>query len=342
MNIYFRADANSTIATGHIMRCSAIAKAFASKGHSVKFILADAEAVPMIEQFSFDYYILNSKWNNMSSETDILCAYIISNPCDLFVVDSYYVNSDYFKKLHSITRLAYIDDLCQEAFDIDYIINYSIYANDMPYTSIYSKSTIKLLGTKYIPLRENFQKLPKHSTKKNVKNLLLLTGGTDPYHFALNFTKAALANALSFDIHIVCGVFNEDLCKLKEIEENQSNIFIHVNVPNIEKIMCTADIAISAGGSTTYELAVCGTPTITYSFADNQIPNVLKWHSLKLMEYSGDVRHNFSFDNLINIILKLSIDYEKRKKCSTLLQDGTINPNGASELVQVLVTTIQQ
>ena len=102
--------------------------------------------------------------------------------------------------------------------------------------------------------------------------------------------------------------------------------------------MCSADIAISAGGSTTYELAVCGTPTITYALADNQLDNVKKWDSRKLMDYSGDIRNNYSYDSLLLMVNDLSIDYDKRKKRSALLQDGTINPNGAYALVQALET----
>lgn len=36
-------------------------------------------------------------------------------------------------------------------------------------------------------------------------------------------------------------------------------------------LMQKADIAISAGGFTLYELCACGTPTITYCMADNQM-----------------------------------------------------------------------
>ncbi|MCR5796546.1 MAG: hypothetical protein K6G63_01315 [Eubacterium sp.] len=35
--------------------------------------------------------------------------------------------------------------------------------------------------------------------------------------------------------------------------------------------MQKCDIAISAAGSTLYELCACGVPTITYTTADNQI-----------------------------------------------------------------------
>ena len=47
---------------------------------------------------------------------------------------------------------------------------------------------------------------------------------------------------------------------------------------DIEQFMMEADVVISAGGSTLYELCAVGVPTISYSIADNQLNNVRKFH----------------------------------------------------------------
>lgn len=336
MIIYFRADANSIIATGHIMRCCAVASEFIKAGHEIKFILADKNPVSIIKDYGFSYHIMNTKWDDMESEIDILSNYIIFNPCNLLFVDSYYVSTKYFKQLKQFTKIAYLDDLCLESYNVDYVINYSIYANDMPYNDIYPAKTIKLLGSKYIPLRSNFYNISSHRINKKIENILLLTGGSDNYHIGLNFIKAAISAPLKAKLNIVCGTFNSDFDELKDFEKSHDSITIYSNVNHIEQLMCDADIAISAGGSTTYELAVCGTPTITYSLADNQFGNVHKWASLGLMDYSGDVRNNYSYENLICMINKLATNYNKREKNSALLQGGIVNPYGAKELVKLL------
>lgn len=340
MTIYFRADANSKIATGHVMRCCAIASEFSKAGHKVKFILADDKSVNIIDRFGFDFHILKTQWNDMSSEITILSDFILENPCNLLFVDSYYATKNYFNSLKHITKLAYLDDLCNEAYNVDYIINYSIYAKDMNYDSFYKSKTVKLLGPDFIPLRSNFYNIPKHQVKTNVDNILLLTGGSDNYHIALNFANMVIDEGMNYDTHIVCGTFNVDLNKLYALVATNHNIHIHLNVANIETLMCAADIAISAGGSTTYELAACGTPTITYSLADNQIKNVKKWDALNLMDYSGDVRYGYSFKELANMIELFAKDFNKRKNRSAIMQSGTINPYGAKLLVQMLETSL--
>ena len=48
--LYVRADMNNIIATGHIMRCLAIADAAADLGEDTTFILADDKAAGFIQE----------------------------------------------------------------------------------------------------------------------------------------------------------------------------------------------------------------------------------------------------------------------------------------------------
>ena len=48
--IYFRTDGNHKIATGHLMRCLAIARACAQKGACVKFIVSDSESLTLLKE----------------------------------------------------------------------------------------------------------------------------------------------------------------------------------------------------------------------------------------------------------------------------------------------------
>ena len=100
--------------------------------------------------------------------------------------------------------------------------------------------------------------------------------------------------------------------------------------------MDKADVCITAGGTTTKELAACGTPSITYSIANNQVGGVIELDKLGLMKYIGDVRKaEFSYDKLIAELLELCSDVERRKKESKLLQK-TIDGKGAIRIVEEL------
>ena len=74
--------------------------------------------------------------------------------------------------------------------------------------------------------------------------------------------------------------------------------------------MKKADIAISAGGTTLYELCACGTPTISYSFADNQLDNVEQFQKDELIDYAGDVRKTNIFENVKKRLNQYTQNYD--------------------------------
>lgn len=61
---------------------------------------------------------------------------------------------------------------------------------------------------------------------------------------------------------------------------------------DIENYMQMADLAISIGGTTLYELCTRGTPTICYIFTDNQMDNAMSFAYDDMMEYVGVLRHS--------------------------------------------------
>ena len=66
--IGFRVDANEHIASGHLMRCIAIAKACIKEGNKCIFFLAEEKMTERLKENQIPYYILNSKWNDMETE----------------------------------------------------------------------------------------------------------------------------------------------------------------------------------------------------------------------------------------------------------------------------------
>ena len=100
--------------------------------------------------------------------------------------------------------------------------------------------------------------------------------------------------------------------------------------------MKKAESAISAGGTTLYELCACGTPTISYSFADNQIDNVEQFQKDELIDYAGDVRKTNIFENVKKLLNHYTQNYDLRKGRSRKMQQ-LIDGNGASRIVGELI-----
>lgn len=339
--IFFRADANERIATGHVMRCAAIAKELIEKGQEVCFLVADQVSGKVVENQGLPVIVLDKQWDDLHQEIPLMCELLKRHRPDWLMIDTYYVTPAYVRELHKWTRIAYIDDLKQFHFECDLLINYAVYASDMNYEEAYLNTKL-LLGCKYAPLRNVFRSLPVHAIREDVQDILLLTGGSDTYHVALNFANEVVKQQkkwMNVTFHIVCGRFNMDISELEEIARQWDHIKIYPFVEHIETLMQKADIAISAGGSTLYELCACGTPTITYCMADNQLRNVEKFAQLGLMEYSGDVRQDFLYDRLHDKLCDLAKDKCARFRCSDRMirmVDGMGAMRIAEQLQQVM------
>lgn len=315
MRLLIRADANNFIATGHIMRCIAIAQEAIAMGHEIKFLVADYNAEGLFEKYNMSFICMNTQWNNMEMEIPVISEIICNEQPDCILVDSYYVTEKYLSALQELCKVAYIDDINKFVYPCDILICYANYYKKFKYEEKYDKNVRLLLGPQYAPLRKVFSNIKEKEESLDKKHILLMSGGADEYHVIQN-VLTRLDEAGIYDnnvVYAICGIYNGDYDKLVEKYKNRKDISLLRNVGNIHEYMCKADIAISAGGSTLYELCACGTPTICYSFADNQLDNVKSFSEDEIMIYAGDVRNLTTIDNMVNEIKILLKDESKRK-----------------------------
>ncbi len=152
-----RADANETVAMGHIMRCITIAKELVRKGSRVIFFTADEYACHWLEREGMEMVCLHSRWDDMESEIPLLRKELARTGCGKLVVDSYKASAEYLVQLKDLCKLIYIDDCFAEIYPVDLLINYNAYHVRFPYSQVYGEETELLLGTCYVPLREEFR-----------------------------------------------------------------------------------------------------------------------------------------------------------------------------------------
>ena len=155
--IAIRVDANEIVATGHIMRCRTIAGSLQQMGCSVVFVSADNNIEPYIQD-EFENYVLETNWRKMDEEIIALLDFLHEEGITRILVDSYYATPEYIRMLETNgIRTMYVDDMQKEVFPASAILNYSPGAPGLDYESFYGElSPMFLLGTKYIPIREQF------------------------------------------------------------------------------------------------------------------------------------------------------------------------------------------
>lgn len=330
--LYIRVDMNQTIATGHVMRCLSLAEAARDEGVDVTFILADAQAEDLIQSKQFRTIVLNSTWSDLEKELPDLLDLIAKENIATLLVDSYYVTERYLAALNKVTSVAYIDDLNSFHYPVDTLIAYANYWKKMNYEENYPNTKL-LLGCSYVPLRKEFQNLPSKLIREKVENLLILTGGSDNLGISENILDHMPLEQYK-KVDVICGRYFEQFDYLKTKYSNCQNVHLHKAVDNVIDYMLDADVAISAGGTTLYELCAAGTPTITYSFADNQLDNVIQFAKDGIMRYVGDIRYDKADENIRTIVEKYQ-EKNYRNQVSDKMKH-LIDGQGAHKLIRAL------
>lgn len=290
--VLIRADGNPAIGMGHIMRCLAIADAMEEKP---VFVTACEECRPIIEKQGYRAVVLPTDYRRMEEEPPLLeklaadaagtAGSADSGKRPVFLVDSYQVTEEYFRRLKNLGAVACLEDM-GISYPADLLINYNLYAPKLRY----GEGLRTLLGTAYVPLRREFaQARPgegagreaqagedcagERRVRERVGQVLLTTGGGDPFFAAAGFLDALLADGQGDGgpvFHVVSGPMNKYAGELKARYGGNPQVRIHERVTDMKGIMEQCDVALTAAGSTVYELCSLGIPMICFYFAENQ------------------------------------------------------------------------
>jgi UDP-2,4-diacetamido-2,4,6-trideoxy-beta-L-altropyranose hydrolase len=195
------------------------------------------------------------------------------------VLDGYHFTSDYQRAIRdSGLRLLIIDDYNhQPRYHADLLLNQNASAECFQYSC--DTDTALLLGTKYVLLRKEF--LARGDRAREVptvaRKVLITLGGAVPENAMIKVIHALkLVKVKGLEAKIVVGPASPRLDRLEEeIQKNQAEIanFQIVRKADMPGLMGWADAAVSAGGSTCWELAFLNVPFLIIVLAANQKAN---------------------------------------------------------------------
>lgn len=285
--IGIRVDVNQNIATGHVKRDIAIALCLREMGHECIFISADENVIPYLEPLGFEVVVLHTKWDEMDGEVEILEDIIKSRQIDSLLVDSYMVTENYMKRIKELTYVTYFDELGYLGYGAQQLINGVLEPPD--YSNVPGKA---LLGPPYVSMRQEFMNLPRKVAGEEMKTLLVTSGGTDNYHFCLQFLEYFLKQDKWQKLHVIAvvGELSLDKEELSTLYANSDRVELHIATNKMAELMQRADYAITAGGTTLYEICACGLSASCYAIADNQLEIAHSFHNQGLVSYAGDFR----------------------------------------------------
>ena len=150
----------------------------------------------------------------------------------------------------------------------DVVINANISASKNDYKKITNKNTSLCIGHKYAIIRQTYKN--QRSIPEKNRILIAMGGGTYPAE-VIQLLEYLISNK-DFQFEIITR--DE---QLGHLVGDQTNVILHLNTADVIPIYQKCEVAIVAGGVTTFELAALNIPMLIIPFAENQIPNAKAW-----------------------------------------------------------------
>lgn len=340
-----RADGNSVIGMGHIMRCLTIAEEMKRQGMKPVFVTACEEGVSVIEKRGFTAKLLTTDYRDMMSELPQLSAFLAKDRIKkhVILVDSYQVSEAYYRELRKLDAIACLEDM-GHSYPVELLINYNIYAPNLitKYEADKRNRAQKLLlGVSYLPLRKEFTEDNSYIVKEKITDVMITTGGGDALFASRAFTDAFLTEKEmqkeNIRYHIISGPFNSHAKEVKELYRNKKQVIVHENVTSMKEIMRQCDVIVTAAGSTIYEVSALGIPMIVFFFAENQRQGAEEIEKKTGVINCGDFSEEpqRTTDKAVEALLRCVREKEYRERLS-LEERGLIDGQGAARIAEAL------
>lgn len=222
----------------------------------------------------------HAAWVGVSWEQDAqqTRADLLVNAADWLVLDHYAFDARWQQAaLTNGTKLMVIDDLADRSHVCDLLLDQNLGRKPSDYDGLISANTKCLIGPSYALLRPEFAALRAQALAdragRRVKEVLIAMGGVDASD-ATSAVLTALRDApLPQDLRITV-VMGGNAPALACVEALAATMpwatQVVVDVPDIAARMASADLAIGAAGSTTWERCCLGLPSVIVQIADNQ------------------------------------------------------------------------
>lgn len=289
----FRADASVGQGTGHVMRSLAAAEAWRRIGGEAKLLSADLAPALAARLRAAGVETLDlGRGIRPGSAEDVLATrqILATERPALLYVDGYTFTPAYMAQLRAdVTRpepvIAYVDDHVLPGLPVHAIINPNAGVRSDDYAAVYPPPPAGpriLAGASYALLRSELRDASPsaRASSGGPRRLLITFGGTDPARLSLPALRAALALTMTEPTALrVTALVSRDHPDLAAIEAlaAQSGLpperapSIEHEVKDMVALLSSVDLALTAAGSTCWELARMGVPMLVVIVAENQL-----------------------------------------------------------------------
>jgi UDP-2,4-diacetamido-2,4,6-trideoxy-beta-L-altropyranose hydrolase len=277
VRVAFRADASVELGAGHVMRCLALADELRRQGVETRF-LCRAQAGDLrhlIEAGGHAVTSLNDVATDWRADAEASAEQLADAvPWDWLVVDHYALDARWEGQLRPYARrLMVIDDLADRPHDCDLLLDQNLGAPDA-YAGLLPARCQTLIGPRYALLRPQFAERRGQHPRRAVdcRRILVFFGGADAGGETLKALDAlSLPQYADLAVDVVVGQANPCRVAIEHACHALPRARMHCQVADMATLMAAADLAIGAGGTTSWERCCLGLPSLVIAIADNQL-----------------------------------------------------------------------
>ena len=282
MKVVFRADASLAIGSGHVMRCRALAQVLQERGAQVEF--KDESGIEAVDWLVVDQYNLDAAWESRMRQ--------------------------------KAAKILVIDDLADRQHDCDLLLDQNWFPDaERRYAGRVPARCRMLLGPRYALLRPEFSRSGKRERDGKVHRVLVSMGGMDPGNETSKSIQLLKGKSVAVDV--VVGAANPHRDAIKR-QCAQAGFEFHLQPSNMAELMAAADLAIGAGGTTTWERCRLGLPTLQIAIAPNQEAPSRALAEAGLVTYAGA---SLTEDSLLKVLGNAEMLRQQSRRVAELV-DG--------------------
>lgn len=316
------------------MRTLSLARAWRAGGGRAAFMTrcANPTLLARIESAGCSVWPVTAR----GSATELAEAFSRSGRGTWLVVDGYHFGTDYMlsARRRGFKVLAVDDYENRPGLQADIILNQNLGAERRAYSR--TQGSELLLGTRYALLRPEFVALRRRSRKfPDFGHRVLVTmGGSDPENATLPVLKALLSLGAPLDITVLLGADNAHERSLKSVAKGRPEVSFVRDTDDMPRMMMEADFAVTAGGSTCWEAACLGLPSLVMVLAENQRDVAARLSEAGAAVSLGDF-HDAAEGAIAAAAEALRVDRELRRRLSRAGR-ALVDGRGAERVAAVM------
>jgi UDP-2,4-diacetamido-2,4,6-trideoxy-beta-L-altropyranose hydrolase len=298
--ILFLPDFGPQVGGGHAFRSFTLAQALTARG-AVCGVALDEAAAGALSRFAPSGVEIVTRKEPVATAGDFAAGAV--------VIDNYSADARSEQPLVDAGfTLAVIDDLADRQHVCELLVDPGYGRAETDYRRLVPPGAEVLLGPDYALLRPEFAQARSAALNRRKgafgHRALVSLGLTDVGGITARVARL-LSGLVPMDVALGAGAPSLEAVRALP------GVTLHVDADNMAKLMAQADIAVGAGGSSTWERACLGLPSISLILADNQA------RMARRMDEDGviialDPRDEGFDQRLVTAVERLFSDVERR------------------------------